>query len=135
MYNSSMKQTMLLKLAPTTEQAQTLLVTMHAFNAACNYIASVAFAEKTANKFELQKLVYSELRSTYKLAAQLAIRAISKAGEAYKRDKSIQPTFQPEGAIIYDERVMSFKGLLTVSLLTIQGRVLALSAIAFLALV
>src|SRR2546428_5683568 len=119
-----MKQTMLLKLAPTEEQHHALLDTMHAFNAACNYVASVAFAEKTANKFELQKLVYSELRSTYKLAAQLAIRAISKASEAYKRDKSIQPTFQPEGAIIYDERVMSFKGLLTVSLLTIQGRVL-----------
>src|SRR6266566_2724657 len=119
-----MKQTMLLKLTPTEEQHHALLETMHAFNAACNYVASVAFAEKTANKFELQKVVYSELRRTYKLAAQLAIRAISKASEAYKRDKSIQPTFQPEGAIVYDERVMSFKGLLTVSLLTIQGRIL-----------
>src|SRR6266700_3271764 len=119
-----MKQTMLLKLTPTEEQHHALLETMHDFNAACNYVASVAFAEKTANKFELQKLVYSELRGTYKLAAQLAIRAISKASEAYKRDKSIQPTFQPEGAIVYDERVMSFKGLLTVSLLTIQGRIL-----------
>ena len=67
--------------------------------------------KKTANKFALQKLVYGELRTTYKLAAQLAIRAISKASEAYKRDKSIQPTFQPEGALVYDERVMSFKGL------------------------
>src|SRR5256712_12272157 len=123
-YTTAMKQTMLLKLAPTEGQHRTLLETMHAFNAACNYVASVAFAEKTANKFELQKLVYGELRTTYKLAAQLAIRAISKASEAYKRDKSIQPTFQPEGAIVYDERVMSFKGLLTVSLLTIQGRVL-----------
>src|SRR3989454_12276748 len=41
-----------------------------------------------------------------------------------KRDKSIQPTFQPEGAIVYDERVMSFKGLTTVPLLTLSGRVL-----------
>ncbi len=119
-----MKQTMLLKLKPTPEQHQALLDTMHAFNQAANYVASIAFAEKTANKFALQKLVYGELRTTYKLAAQLAIRAISKASEAYKRDKSIQPTFRPEGAIVYDERVMSFKGLLTVSLLTIQGRVL-----------
>ena len=123
-YTEGMKQTMLLKLVPTTEQHQALLETMHAFNAACNYVAQVAFAEKTANKFELQKLVYSELRTTYKLAAQLAIRAISKASEAYKRDKSIQPAFKPEGAIVYDERVMSFKGLLTVSLLTLSGRVL-----------
>ena len=123
-YNGRMKQTMLLKLTPTTEQSQALLDTMHAFNAACNYVAQVAFAEKTANKFELQKQVYGELRTTYKLAAQLAIRAISKASEAYKRDKSIQPAFKPEGAIVYDERVMSFKGLLTVSLLTLSGRVL-----------
>src|SRR5260370_40917559 len=119
-----MEQTMLLKLVPTTEQHQALLETMHAFNAACNYVAGIAYAQKTANKFELQKVVYGELRPTYTLAAQLAIRAISKASEAYKRDKSIQPTFKPEGAIVYDERVMSFKGLLSVSLLTRSGRVL-----------
>ncbi|MDQ6644703.1 MAG: transposase, partial [Chloroflexota bacterium] len=119
-----MKQTMLLKLIPTPEQHTALLDTMHQFNAACNYVAQVACAEKTANKFALQKLVYGELRTTYKLAAQLAIRAISKASEAYKRDKRIQPLFKPEGAVVYDERVMSFKGLLSVSLLTLQGRVL-----------
>lgn len=115
---------MLLKLNPTEEQHHALLDTMHQFNAAANYVASIAFAEKSANKFELQKLVYAELRSTYKLAAQLAIRTISKASEAYKRDKSIQPTFRAEGAIVYDQRVMSFKGLLSVSLLTLQGRIL-----------
>ncbi len=119
-----MNQTMLLKLAPTTEQHQALLDTMHIFNEAANLVASVAFAEKNANKFELQKLVYGELRTTYKLPAQLAIRAISKASEAYKRDKSIQPHFKPEGSLVYDSRVMSFKGLNTVSLLTLSGRVL-----------
>jgi putative transposase len=123
-YTRGMKQTMLLKLLPTTEQQQALLDTMHAFNEAANYVAQVAFAEKTANKFSLQKLVYGELRTTYKLPAQLAIRAISKASEAYKRDKSIKPMFKPEGALVYDERVMSFKGLLSVSLLTLQGRAL-----------
>ena len=119
-----MKQTMLLKLAPTEDQAKALLDTMHAFNAAANSVAEVAFSEKSANKFALQKLMYGELRSTSHLPAQLAIRCISKASEAYKRDKSIQPTFRPEGAIVYDERVMSFKGLTQVSLLTLAGRVL-----------
>jgi putative transposase len=119
-----MKQTMLLKLAPTEDQHRTLLDTMHAFNAACNYIAEQAFAAQVANKFELQKMTYGELRTTYHLAAQLAIRAISKAADVYKRDKSIKPTFKPEGAIVYDGRVMSFKGLATVSLLTIAGRLL-----------
>jgi IS605 OrfB family transposase len=123
-YTCSMKQTMLLKLAPTEEQQQALLETMHAFNGASKYVAEVAFRETSANKFELQKLVYGELRATYKLPAQLAIRAISKASEAYKRDKSIQPTFRPEGAIVYDQRVMRFKGITHVSLLTLSGRVL-----------
>ncbi len=119
-----MKQTLLLKLAPTEDQHQALLDTMHQFNAGANYVAEIAFTEKTANKFELQKLVYGELRTAYKLPAQLAIRCISKASEAYKRDKSIQPTFRPEGAIVYDQRVMSFKSLTHVSLLTLAGRVL-----------
>jgi putative transposase len=119
-----MKQTMLLKLAPTEDQHRALLDTMQAFNTAANYVAEIAFSEKSANKFELQKSVYGELRTTYKLPAQLAIRCISKASEAYKRDKSIQPTFRPEGAVVYDPRVMAFKGSDTVSLLTLAGRVL-----------
>ncbi len=123
-YTQAMKQTMLLKLAPTTEQHQALLDTMHAFNAACDYIASQAFEARVANKFELQKMTYGELRSIYHLPAQLAIRAISKTTDVYKRDKSIKPTFRTEGAIVYDERVMSFKGLTHVSLLTLSGRVL-----------
>jgi IS605 OrfB family transposase len=119
-----MKQTMLLKLAPTPEQHRALLETMRAFNAACNATAEVAFALKSANKFELQKHVYGRLRAEFGLPAQLAIRTISKVSEAYKRDKSIQPTFRPEGAIVYDQRVMSFKGLTQVSLVTLAGRVL-----------
>src|SRR5690348_458391 len=107
-----MEQTMLLKLQPTPEQHRALLETMHAFNAACNATATVAFALKSANKFELQKQVYARLRAEFGLPAQLAIRAISKVSEAYKRDKNIKLTFRPEGVIVYDQRVMSFKGLL-----------------------
>lgn len=119
-----MKQTMLLRLAPEPTQHTALLDTMHAFNAACTMIAEVAFENQLANKFKLQKLVYLSARADFKLASQLAIRAISKVAEVYKRDKSIQPMFRPEGAITFDERVMSFKGLNQVSLLTIYGRVL-----------
>jgi putative transposase len=119
-----MKQSMLLKLLPSAEQRHALLDLMHAFNAGANYVAGIAFSEQSANKFELQKVVYGELRTTYQLPAQLAIRAISKASEAYKRDRSIQPCFRPEGAVVYDQRVMAFKGLNAVSLTTLAGRVL-----------
>jgi putative transposase len=95
---------------------------MHAFNAAANYVATIAFAEQIASKVVLQQVVYSDLRSQFHLPAQLAIRAISEACEAYKRDKSKLPSFQPEGELVYDGRIMSFKGLMTVSLLTVAGR-------------
>ncbi len=97
---------------------------MHAFNDACNAIAETAFKQQLANKFELQKMVYQSARIDFGLSSQLAIRAISKVVNSYKRDKSIKPTFRREGAVTFDERVMSFKGLHEVSLLTLQGRVL-----------
>jgi putative transposase len=54
MYHAqSMKQTMLLKLMPTPEQAAALLDTLHAVNAACTYAAEVAFKTRTGNKVEL----------------------------------------------------------------------------------
>jgi putative transposase len=95
---------------------------MERFNAACDAIAEVAFREKTANKIRLQKVVYAEVRSQYGLSAQMTVRAISKVCEAYKRDKKIQPTFRPLGAISYDQRNMSWKGVDRVSLLTLHGR-------------
>jgi putative transposase len=123
-YPLPMKQTMLLKLVPSPEQHKALLETMHAFNDACNAIAEVAYAEQLANKFKLQKLVYADIRKNFALSSQMAIRVISKTTEVYKRDKSIKPTFRREGAITYDERLMAFKGLSEVSLLTTPGRIL-----------
>ncbi len=117
-----MMQILLLQLNPTPDQQKLLLETMRAFNAAANYVAAIAFAEHTASKVTLQQVAYSDLRSRFHLPAQLAIRAISEACEAYKRDKSRMPFFQSEGGVVYDGRIMSFKGLMMVSLLTLAGR-------------
>src|SRR5258708_26851600 len=51
-----MKQTLLVKLAPMSDQHAALLRTLEAFNAACKVIAGVAFAEHSADKIALQKL-------------------------------------------------------------------------------
>ena len=117
-----MKLTLPVKLAPDTSQHRALLETMRRFNAACDAIAGVAFRERRANKVALQKLVYYDIRSRFGLSAQLTIRAISKTVEAYKRDRSVQPHFRPDGAVQYDERIMSWKGVEAVSLLTLAGR-------------
>lgn len=78
--------------------------------------------ERTANKIRLQNLVYTDIRATFGLSAQMTVRAISKVVEAYKREKTVQPTFRPHGAIVYDPRILSWKGLDRVSILTLDGR-------------
>jgi putative transposase len=118
-----MKQTLLVKLAPQPEQHAALLRTLEAFNAACNAIADVAFAHHIANKLALQPLVYYDVRERFGLSSQMAIRAIGKASEAYKRDKSIKPQFRAHGAMTYDQRICSFPTPDRASLLTLDGRV------------
>ncbi len=112
----------MVKLDTDEEQHNALLETMHRFNEACNYIANIAFEKGTANKIELQKIVYYDARDRFKLSAQLTIRAIAKVSEAYKRDRTIKPEFRPDGAIVYDQRILSWRKLEAVSILTISGR-------------
>lgn len=117
-----MLQTLIIKLYPSKEQHQALLETMHKFNEACNYIATIAFSIMSANKIKLQQLVYRDVREKFGLSAQLTIRAISKVAEAYKRDRTIKPEFSPNGAIVYDQRVLSWRKLEAISILTLKGR-------------
>jgi IS605 OrfB family transposase len=116
--------TEMLKLAPSPEQAEALLATMRACNAAADRVAEVAFEHRTANKIRLQPLVYQQLREEFGLSSQMAVRAISKACEAYKRDKKIQPRFRELGAIAYDQRILSWKGRDAASVLTLSGRII-----------
>ena len=117
-----MLQTLMVKLNPSKEQHKMLLDTMHRFNEACNAIAETAFTIHKANKVEIHKLVYYDTRERFGLSSQLTVRAISKVAEAYKRDKSIKPEFQLDGAIVYDQRILTWKGLEAVSLITLEGR-------------
>jgi IS605 OrfB family transposase len=119
-----MKTTLQVKLLPSSEQHQALMDTMLAFNDACTWIAAYAFGERMFSKFALQKAIYYEVRARFNLSAQLAIRAIAKVVEAYKRDKKVCISFQPHGAVVYDERILSFQGLELASLTTLSGRVL-----------
>jgi len=119
-----MNTTLIVKLAPTPEQHVALLATMERFNEACNYVADVAFEQKSANKFALQKLVYQTLRERFGLSSQMAVRVVGKVTEAYKRDKTKRVQFRKHGAIVYDQRILSWKGLDRVSILALSGRLL-----------
>ena len=113
---------MMVKLDPSPVQHKMLLETMKRFNEACNHIAETVFALHSANKVEIHKTVYYPVREHFGLSSQLTVRAISKVCEAYKRDRSIKPEFRLDGAIVYDQRILSWKGLEKVSLITLQGR-------------
>jgi IS605 OrfB family transposase len=117
-----MKLTMQLKLIPTPEQHTALLETMRAFNAAASYAAEVAFRDRVFNQQSIHKRCYRELRDRFGLSAQMAVRAIGKAVETFKRDKRVCPVFRPDGAMTYDERIMGWKGPAHVSLLTLHQR-------------
>jgi IS605 OrfB family transposase len=118
-----MKQTLLVKLAPSPDDHDALLRTLEAFNAACNAIAEVAYEHHVANKLRLQPLVYYDIRDRFGLSAQMVIRAIAKVSEAYKRDRTVKPQFRAHGAMTYDQRISSFPTPDRVSLLTLDGRV------------
>src|SRR5262247_3008432 len=117
-----MKLTLQTQLLPDGDQAKKLSATMRAFNAAADWLAGEAFRLRTDNKVELQQLYYRQLRDDFGLSAQMAIRCIAQVCEAYGRDNSIRPRFKKYASIPYDQRLMSFKGVDRVSLLTLEGR-------------
>jgi predicted transposase len=85
-----MQLTLLVKLAPAPAQHAALLQTLEQFTAACTAIAAVACRERLANKLTLQQRVYRAVRERFGLAAQMAMRAIAKMVDAYKRDTTSQ---------------------------------------------
>jgi putative transposase len=117
-----MKLTLQLQLLPTPEQATLLMNTMAAFNAAASHAAQVGFDAKVYGQPGIHKRCYYHLREAFGLSAQMAVRAIAKAVEIFKRDKTRCPVFRPDGAITYDDRILGWKGLDKVSLWTLQGR-------------
>lgn len=118
-----MKQTVQFKLVLTPAQHQTLLETLHTFNAACNFLGEQVFAAQTTNIFELQERTEEQLREQFRLPPHLTFRAIFSTCERYKRRRQSKPAFQAEEAIAVDEQIASFQGLTRLSLLTLAGRV------------
>jgi len=122
LYTMYMKQTLMIKLSPNPEQYKALLETMERFNEACNYTSGKAFETATYGQFHLHHIVYGYLREYYQLSAQMAVRAIAQVSESYKIDRKVCHTFKPHSAVVYDRRILSWKGLDKVSILTLRGR-------------
>ena len=118
-----MIKTLQIKLLPNDDQKQALIDTFVKFNEACNFVSETAFEKKLYNKVFLQRIVYRDIREKFDLAAQLAIRVIAKVVETYKADRTVFHEFRDYGSIVYDQRILGFKGMDEVSVNAIHGRI------------
>ena len=116
-----MKLTLQLKLLPDVKQTSALLDTMKRFNEAASFAAQVGFDAKVFSQPSIHRRCYKEIRDRFGLSSQMAVRAIGKAVEAFARDKTIYPEFRLDGAMSYDERILSFKDCHQVSILTVDA--------------
>lgn len=119
-----MKLSLQIQLLPDTGQAVALRETLVRFNEAASWLAEKVFVLRSANKIKLQQLFYADTRQRFGLSAQMTVRCIAQVCEAYKRDKNKLPRFRKHASMPFDQRMMSFKGIDRVSLLTLQGRVI-----------
>jgi putative transposase len=95
-------RTIALTLKPTPTEAAALTRLQAAFNDACNYVSGVAWEAQEFNSVRLHRLAYYDVRATYGLLAQHAVRAIGVVADSYRADKTIRHTFKPTAAVVLD---------------------------------
>lgn len=138
-----MKLVVQVKLLPTPEQASALEMTLRACNRAAAYASTIAFTKDLRNRNGLQKEVYADLKATFGLSAQPAVRTVKKVVDAYTtlnaslRAGNLGPStskryrkavsapvgFRPEAAQPFDDRCLSWQfDARTVSIWTVNGR-------------
>lgn len=118
-----MKLTVKIKLLTDAEQHEALVKTMELFNEACDYISNVAFETKKFSQVPLHRMSYHDARKKFpELAAQFIVRAIAVVAGSYLNDKRVIHKFKKHSAVVYDERILSFKRLNAVSINSVSGR-------------
>jgi putative transposase len=120
-----------IQVTPTKADAQALKQTLETCNKACMEASRVGFEAlgMKVRQYNLQPLVYRQLREDFGLTAQAAIRSIAKVGDAYasargNKEKLEEPVrFRKHAAQPYDDRIFRFlPGGKEVSIWTLAGR-------------
>ncbi len=122
-HSGYMKLVIQTQLLPDAEQAAKLRTVIERFNAAANHAAGVAFEHRTANLFELRGSVTRRFASGSACPRKwLNWRSRPPATPIAGTRRSV-PGSASMHAVAYDQRIMSFKSIDRVSLLTLEGRV------------
>lgn len=120
-----MNITLKVKLNTNEIQHGALLSTMNTFNDICNNISAKAFETAEYRKIQLHHLVYRGQRELLpNFSSQLVIRAIGVVSDSYgvTRNRYRQNSFKKNSAVVYDDRIITFKNSETVSIWTTAGR-------------
>lgn len=111
------------KLQPTADQYKFLLATIEQGNALCNDISKQAWTTRTFRRFDLQHLVYHQLRTQTSLSSQFIIHCVAKVADSYYKDRNALHTFKSHGAIVYDDRILTWYTVKqTVNIWSVAGR-------------
>ena len=144
---SDVKVVVQVRLYPDPEQAAALKDTLTACNAAANHVAVVVQEQKPRTVIDVQKLVYTDVKTLFGLSAQPTIHAAKKAFDAHKTRKALirsgrmgkpgsvrrariegKPVeFRTDAAQPFDDRCLSWQipaegNSGTVSIWTVRGR-------------
>lgn len=118
-----MKLTVKVKLLADQQQHQSLKKTMEVFNEACNYISRIAFENRKFSQVPLHHLAYKKAREQFpQLSSQFIVRAIAKVSDSYVIEKKTLHKFKKHSAVVYDQRLLSFKKLSVASINSVDGR-------------
>lgn len=103
-------------------QTDALRRTLLTANAAAQHVSDLAWAAQLFHRYELQHRHYGEIRQRFGLSAQVAILVICKVATSYATDSTRRHVFRAMGAILYDERVLTWQQDQTISIWTLGGR-------------
>ena len=106
-----MKLTLQMQLLPAADQKPVLLDTMERFNEAATFAAKLGFEHGVFSQPSIHKLAYREISDRFGLSSQMAVRAIGKAVECFKRDKTRCPMFKPRSAALLRQPDPGIQGL------------------------
>ena len=73
-----------IKLKPTKSDIVALNYTMSQYTSACNYISKYIFDTKETDSYEVQKVLYNEVKTNYKLLSQMTCSALKTVCARYK---------------------------------------------------
>ena len=101
---------MAVRLFPNGEQSAALRATLAACNQAANAVSKLAWDRRAFRRIDLQKIAYAQAKTDHGLAAQAAIHAIRKVGDAYRTlDRNSRRSFRWQAAQPYDARMLTWQ--------------------------